>query len=593
MAYQNPITIKDVISNIQKRNYVFPSIQREFVWKTEQIEKLFDSLMKDYPIGTFLFWKVDKDKINDFQFYEFLKKYDVRTPHNDKAYLDNTDDVVAIVDGQQRMTSIYLALDGSYTEKKKHARKTDNYSYQTKHLYLNLIAKSKDIEKEFEFKFLTYEEVAKAMENKECYWFKCSKIFELDDMEKMENFLEDSKLRDSFHYNDQEREFAPTTLQSFFNVIHQRDTVSFYLDKGEELDRVLQIFIRMNSGGTKLDHSDMLFSTAIALWREKDAREVILQFVDEINDIGGGFDFNKNIVLKSCLVLSDLPDIASKVDNFNSKNMNKIEANWEPVSSALRSTIKLISKYGCNRENFNAKRAIIPIAYFIFKNECGDQILDGGKWEGDRKAIKEWLARVILKETFGTSSEADYIYPGMRNLINANIGRFPLREIITFYRGKRKSILFSSDDIDNLLELKYTQKKTHWALTLIYPAMNHSFKDHIHPKSKFNKISMSAAGFSEVHIEEFNTKANGIANLQLLETTGSIEKNDKPFKNWLNLSYPEKSSRDRYLEQHHINPDQSLEFEDFIDFVSARRKTIKRKLTSILGATSEENDTEQ
>jgi hypothetical protein len=53
------------------------------------------------------------------------------------------------------------------------------------------------------------------------------------------------------------------------------------------------------------------------------------------------------------------------------------------------------------------------------------------------------------------------------------------------------------------------------------------------------------------------------------------------------------SSSDRYLEQHHINPDQSLEFEDFMDFVSARRKTLKGLFTSILGATAEQNESEQ
>ncbi|MDO7576274.1 MAG: DUF262 domain-containing protein, partial [Flavobacteriaceae bacterium] len=75
MAYETPITIKKAIENIKKKNYVLPSIQREFVWDTEQIEKLFDSLMRDYPISTFLFWRVEKTKVKDFQFYEFLKNY--------------------------------------------------------------------------------------------------------------------------------------------------------------------------------------------------------------------------------------------------------------------------------------------------------------------------------------------------------------------------------------------------------------------------------------------------------------------------------------------------------------------------------------
>ena len=93
MAYETPITIKKALNNISKRQYVLPSIQREFVWDTDQIEKLFDSLMRDYPISTFLFWKVEKNKINDFQFYEILKHYHERdAKRNKKIDLGNDED---------------------------------------------------------------------------------------------------------------------------------------------------------------------------------------------------------------------------------------------------------------------------------------------------------------------------------------------------------------------------------------------------------------------------------------------------------------------------------------------------------------------
>jgi hypothetical protein len=109
MAYEKPITIKEAIEGIQKKKYVLPSIQREFVWEANQIEKLFDSLMRDYPISTFLFWNVEKVKINEFQFYEFLQHYHERdATHNPKASLANDEDVIAILDGQQRLTSLYI-----------------------------------------------------------------------------------------------------------------------------------------------------------------------------------------------------------------------------------------------------------------------------------------------------------------------------------------------------------------------------------------------------------------------------------------------------------------------------------------------------
>ena len=105
MAYQTPITIKEAIEKIQRRKFVLPSIQREFVWDAEQIERLFDSIMRDYPISTFLLWNVQRGRIPDFQFYEFLQHYHERDRrHNNKIDLPADDDVVAILDGQQRFT---------------------------------------------------------------------------------------------------------------------------------------------------------------------------------------------------------------------------------------------------------------------------------------------------------------------------------------------------------------------------------------------------------------------------------------------------------------------------------------------------------
>ena len=98
--------------------------------------------------------------------------------------------------------------------------------------------------------------------------------------------------------------------------------MNFFLEKSEELDKVLQIFIRINQGGTKLSYSDLLLSIATAQWKKLDASKVIHEFVDKINDIGKGFNFNKDFVLKSCLVLADIKDIKFKVDNFSSENMS-------------------------------------------------------------------------------------------------------------------------------------------------------------------------------------------------------------------------------------------------------------------------------
>jgi hypothetical protein len=196
----------------------------------------------------------------------------------------------------------------------------------------------------------------------------------------------------------------------------------------------------------------------------------------------------------------------------------------------------------------------------------------------------EWLARVLLKGTFGGTP--DGIYPVMRTLVNDNSGRFPLPEIIAYYRGKRKSISFSDDDVESILDIEYGQKRSYSALTLLYSSLNYSFKyhqDHIHPKSFFNKRKLSSLGVVDDDTkDEYMDKFNSLANLQLLQATENIEKKDKHFKLWLNERYPNETDRMNYLSLNHIANDTSLEFVDFIKFYDKRRATLKAKLMQLL-----------
>lgn len=584
MSYQTAQTIKDVISSIQSKDYVLPSIQREFVWDMGQIETLFDSLMRDYPIGTFLFWQVDSNKIRDFEFYEFLDKYHERdSRHNKKASLPKDKGVIAVLDGQQRMTSLYIALCGSYSERKKYARKTSTASYEERRLYLNLLKKAEETEKEYDFRFLTKEE-AQPQENG-FFWFDCSQALDFHSESDGIKFLTKNGLTDTSKHTQSQTDFAVDTLSAFFNLIHKRGTVSFFLEKEGDLDRVLQIFIRVNSGGTKLSYSDLLLSIATAKWEERDAREVIYTFVDDLNKIGTGFKFDKDIVLKSCLVLSDFGDVRFSGDNFTKENMAKIETNWDKISSSLRSSVELVSRLGYNKDSLIATNALIPIAYFVYKNKFADVIVSSSHREADRKAIGEWLARVSLKGVFG--GQPDSIYPGMRDVINDNIGVFPLEKIIEKYKGTKNSIVFSEDDIDNLLDLRYGEKKTYCALTLLYPSLHYSTvkhdQDHLHPKSFFSKKTLKKNGVEESDIGKYIEQVNDLANLQLLEATPNREKLNKPFSDWLNEKYPSAEDRRAFLERNHIGQDQDLNLSAFLCFVEKRRSKLKDKLIEIIG----------
>lgn len=336
MAYESPLTIADVVKDISANKYVLPSIQREFVWSTSQIEKLFDSVMQDYPFGAFLFWELSKDQNTLYDFYSFLQNYHEKNArHNPKVNLTGNDNVMAVLDGQQRLTSIYIGLKGTYAYKMPFKQWKNNSAFPERKLYLNIVEQAKDETDKYEFSFFTADEVKNDTDH---YWFEVGKILDMTELGDVMNYLMQN-IAFSGVYTQDQCIFANATLSQLFKVIHTQPSISYYKVKSEELDKVLQIFIRVNSGGTVLSYSDLLLSIATAQWEFLDARKEITEFVDYINTIGSGFNINKDFILKASLVLTGFSDIAFKVDNFNKQNMLKIEQNWQTIKNVYYSGI--------------------------------------------------------------------------------------------------------------------------------------------------------------------------------------------------------------------------------------------------------------
>lgn len=168
MSFQTPITIKRVLERIQAREYVLPAIQREFVWGRQDIALLFDSLLRKYPIGSFLFWRVQPEHSLDFRFYEFMTKYHERDfRHNPILQLAAPRELTAILDGQQRLSALAIGLTGSHTEKlpRKWANNPD--SFPTTYLFCELCHEARLDEPNmmYRFEFLTEGRAADENEN--------------------------------------------------------------------------------------------------------------------------------------------------------------------------------------------------------------------------------------------------------------------------------------------------------------------------------------------------------------------------------------------------------------------------------------------
>jgi len=254
-AFQTPITIKETIESLHRKRYLLPAIQREFVWDPEQIIRLFDSLMRGYTISSFLFWNVNKTKVGEFQFYEFIREYHERdNTHNPKANVTGEEEVTAILDGQQRLTALYIGLKGSYAYKIPWKRWDNDDAFPTRKLYLNLVAKAEDFDLLYDFRFLTAEEASVKKEDE--FWLEVGDIVKFESLRDINKYMRDNDLIES--------EFAEECLFKLYESINESRVINYYLETSQELDKVLNIFIRVNSGGTELSYSDLLLSIATA-----------------------------------------------------------------------------------------------------------------------------------------------------------------------------------------------------------------------------------------------------------------------------------------------------------------------------------------
>lgn len=573
MPFQSPITVQKALENIHERRYLLPSIQREFVWSTDQIERLFDSLLRGYPIGSFLFWEVKREHAKDYQFYEFIRTFHARdSRHNPKADLTGSEGLTAILDGQQRLTALYIGLRGTYASKMLHKRWSADESFPTRRLYLNLLTPLDTFDKRYDFRFLT--EAASQAPEFGAHWFPVHKVLDFTGPKDIHSYLVKNHLM--------ETDFPGTCLFELHEAVTKKLLITAFNEEEQDLDKVLDIFIRVNSGGTPLSYSDLLLSIATAQWKTRDARENIHALVDELNRIGQGFAFDKDFVLKACLVLAGIQDIRFKVANFNGKNMEIIEAQWPRIAKALRLAVSLVASFGFNHFTLTSNNAVIPIALYLLKRDLPTNFIEAQAHHADRQLIRHWLIVGLTKGLFG--AQGDMVLNVLRSAIEESQELFPVEGISSRLLRINRSPRFEREEIEELLAGKYGQRQTFSTLALLYPSLdlrNLFHQDHIHAQSLFTKKKLVANGVPEESVGVFRELADLVPNLQLLEGVPNEEKSSQLFENWIEKKCPDEDERRRFRQLHFI-PDEPLSLAGFEVFFRERRNMMMDRLSEIL-----------
>lgn len=584
MAYKSD-TIATTV-NCLNRNYFLPAIQREFVWNTGQIVMLFDSIMRGYPISSFLYWKLAPENQDKWQVYEFVTKAKHGGARNKLASVASVSDVSIILDGQQRFTSLLIGLKGSYTIKKPRMWWNNPDAWERRKLYLNLLKDpNADVEDgeegvRYGFKFV------KAPVNKDGeFWFEVGKILKFDDEDAFYDYRDE--LRDQLPDDTSKgaMKLFDKNLDRLYRALWRDEAISYYVENDQDYDRVLDIFVRANEGGTKLSKSDLLLSMITAKWQGIDAREEIYSFVDRLNSgLEHHNDFDKDFVMKSCLVLADLP-VAYRVENFNNRNLDVIRDKWPAIKTALEHCIRTVNLMGVDRETLTSANALIPIAYWLLQHPQSSLTGSSSSAASDFAAIRTWLMMVLVNNVFaGASDQA--LSEVRKVLYDASNGAFPDEAVNTRLAALNRQTRFDDTAVENFLAITYGRATSFLALSLLYDRTRWGeetwHKDHIFPQSWFTNAALAKRGISGDLVERYQDGANRIADLQLLTQEENIAKSDKSFEEWITTREPE-------FRRRHLIPDDDslLRIENFEGFVEAREALIRERLATLFGAAGE------
>lgn len=571
------MSAKDALERINNHTLLLPDIQREYVWNPEDVESLFESIVDGYPIGSCIFWQTTKEVINAEQpnlyyFIDHCERENSRAPKdattNEKApeFMTTDGDYYVVLDGQQRITSLNIALRGYFEIKKRYKRANTSSAWERKELYYNLdFYDSEPSDEEHpakKFSFLTETEA------KPDTYYRVKNILACSDVD---TFIGDVKQKtDKGRLDPHTRHDLESLFERLISSKIHKDkncALHYYCIGEEDYDKALDIFVRVNSTGKKLSKSDLLFSTLINGWKE--GKDVVTNTLHDMNAKGDGFNFSRDYLMRAALVLVD-GDTSLKVQSLTSKSIvGRIRNEWPKIHQAMDQMTDLLADIGMCDERMTSYNASMPLAYYCYK---------GGEFKTDhsKKEAKKFLAIAMAKGLFGVASNSS-LSESRRVLRDINCAKTPFslslfKDIIL--TGNR-TFTVSTTEIENWVDTFEKGNNTYILLTLLYPHLKlnqQSFhQDHCHPWAWFENKKIAELDLDPKTVEKWQKMRNRLPNLQFLEGSENESKNKTPLKDWV--------AAGNDFDYHPVRA--SLELKDFAKFYKSRRTLILKELNSI------------
>ena len=582
--HQQGGTIKETLDSIASRGYVLPAIQREFVWRPEQVCNLFDSLMQGYPFGEFMFWRVEAQNAGQYRWYDFVREYHQRdNPHCPELGPIHDKPLTAVLDGQQRLTAFNIGLRGSMAKKLPYRWWNSSDAFPKRVLALDLLAPPDPDEEgsRYTFEFVNEDRIGSEDAR---LWFRVSDIMSYSTTNPAPDMLD---WISDLGLDTERQRLAFRSLNRLHQAICVEPVVAYYEEKSQDIERVLNIFIRCNSGGTPLSYSNLLLSIAVSQWDTLDARKEVHGLVDEMNRVRAGLLFNADLVLKAGLMLTDIASVGFRVENFTRENTVILEENWPNIRQALLETVELTDSFGFDSRTIQATNSLLPIAYYLYKKGAPRNFETSDHYLDDRKIIRGWLTRSILKESGIWGSGLDTLLTALREVIRNSAGsEFPAAELRRVMAQRGKTLDFVGEEIEDLADMRLGDQRIFALLTMLFPHLESrdgSDIDHVFPKSKFTPNRLKAACVADEQIEAFRDCCDRLANLQLLDRSINQEKRATLPADWLDVHCLDDQARQNYCDRHLLG-DVPREITEFTDFYSIRRQKLRERIAVLVNS---------
>lgn len=578
--------IAELLPKINQSIFI-PSIQRPYVWEPEQVIKLFDSLMRGYPISTFLFWELQPQNFGDWDIYRFVSHFRHGDIHNDPAALMPDQSATLVLDGQQRLTSLLIGLNGSYTV--RNGLRGRGSGWISKILLLNLVqAPNSDLDDDdgtvardlhYGFRFAASDRLPKNDVN--AVWFKVPNIVSVTTRDQLAATI-DRLLLLHPDLSDMSQQSLRTNITRLWEVVHEEECIAYYLERAQSYDKVLDIFIRANDGGTKLSRSDLLMSMVTLRWDHFNARSETESVTYAMRDaLKQDNAFDRDYLLRAGLFFNDL-DFAFQLRNFTPRNIALIEAKWPEVKQALLLGAELFKRFGISGGALTGVNSVMLIACFIFKQNQG---LPSSEWTvtpQDQARVRRWISAVLFHGVL--SGAANVTMEFYRRTLNEQLklrSEFPMEELTTRMTVRGRSMNFDDEAVGRFVAQETKSRIFEVSACLLYDRFDWLSKDwqtvQVIPSHRLLDDRLRVQGVSPEEIGVYQSWTHRIANHIVLNDEQAREYYGMELDEWVRTRSAD------FLALHHLPGDPALYEEfNFLDFVQARRNLIKSRLQTLL-----------